>query len=311
MVAQADGGATTDEDLAAIREAAAAWIVCLDEAGPGEREQLHAQCEAWQAVDPRRRRVLAQMRRMWSAVDPARKRRHQRFGALGLLLVVALIGGQLPWNVWTADHRTAAGEIRELELPDGSSVVLNSDSAIDMAYGDGGREIRLQRGELLAIVRADAGERAFRVVTEHGTAAALGTRYGVRLHGDHTMVTVTESRVRLEAAAGRSRVVEAGQRARLQPDRITDVEPAERRRPDWVDGRLVFNDAPLAEVVARLQRHRRGWLMLDGSLESAGLRFTGVVPADDSDAALAVLADALSLRVWRVTPHFAWLRPGE
>jgi len=307
------GTATVDEDLATIREDAAAWILSLDEASPGQREDLEARCEAWQAADPRRRRVLRHMREMWSAVEPARHRSRRRAGILGgLALFAILTTALLPWQVWTADYRTAAGEIRDITLPDGSTVVLNTNSAIDVEYSDDRRRISLERGELLVTVRQDAAGRPFRVTTGQGAASALGTRYSVRLAADHTVVTVYESTVRLQPgdSGEPGRTLGAGQRARLKAAAVTGVGPAPRGLPDWAARRLVFNDTPLAEVVERLERYRPGWLMLAGGLTGRGMRFTGVVPADDSDAALGVLADAMALRVRRITPYLVWLEPG-
>jgi len=310
MTTPAGAEATTAdaENLAAIREQAAAWILRLDNASHEERQRIQAECEAWQAVDPRRRRVLQQMQQMWSAVDPTRKRR-RRNGALGLVLLLgALFAGQLPWQVWTADHRTAPGEIRSLRLPDDSVVVLNSDSAIDVNYSDDRRRIHLLRGELLATVHRDSSQRSFEVATAHGIAAALGTRYGVRLGEDHTIVTVHESRVRLipHRAEAHSRTLGSGQKARLSADRVSRVESVTDRWPDWTEGRLIFNDVPLAEVVERLGQYRRGWLLLDRD-PAADRHFTGVLPATDSDKALALLAQSMSLKVRRVTPYLVWI----
>jgi len=313
MARQAAAEAEHQEDLASIREQAAAWVLRLEEAGPEAREPVESECEAWQSADPRRRQVLGQMRQMWSAVAPARRRRRRAAG-LGLVLLLAgAMGTQLPWNLWTADYRTAAGEIRDITLPDGSRVVLNSDSAMDLDYGNERRRVRLERGELLVTVEKDPAGRAFDVTTEHGAAAALGTRYGVRLDEGYTAVTVHESRVRLlpREAAERGVTLGGGQRAHLTPEAVTAVASGKPRTPDWAQRRLVFNDTPLDEVVERLAQYRPGWLMLDGELAGRDLRFTGVVPAEDSAAALAVLAGALSLEVRSVTPYMVWLQPSE
>ena len=313
MARQAVSETADDEDLATIREQAAAWVLRLEEAGPEERESVLSECEAWQEVDPRRRQVLGQMQQMWSAVAPAPPRRRRAAG-LGLVLVLAgVVASQLPWGLWGADYRTAAGEIRDITLPDGSRVVLNSDSAIHVDYGDDRRRIRLARGELLVTVDTDPGGRTFDVTTEHGAAAALGTRYGVRLEEAYTAVTVHESRVRLlpREDTGHGVTLGAGQRARLTPEAVTALASGKPRTPDWAQRRLVFNDTPLDEVVERLARYRPGWLMLDGELAGRNLRFTGVVPAEDSAAALAVLAGALSLEVRSVTPYMVWLQPSE
>jgi len=86
MTAPGSGAGTTAEEARsageqaaadALREHAAQWIVCPQEAGPGERERLNAECEARLAADPRHRRVFRQMQRMWQAVSPARERRRR------------------------------------------------------------------------------------------------------------------------------------------------------------------------------------------------------------------------------------------
>jgi len=310
MSHDAEAHTPAEQDIDTIRRQAADWIVWLDRAGPEDRERLENECAAWQAADPRRERVLAQMRRMWSATEPGgtSRRKATTFGVLALL--GALLAAQLPWNVWTADHRTAPGEIREIVLPDGSAVVLNTDSAID--FDERTRTLDLERGELLVTV-ADEPGRAFHVQTNHGSATALGTRYGVRLEPDHARVTVHESRVRLEPARAGERAItlDAGQRARLSADRVSSPESVDPDLPDWVDRQLVFNDVALEDVVERLRRYRRGWLLLDEDLSGTQLRFTGVLPADDSDAALKLLAESLALEVERTTPYLARIRPRD
>ncbi|VVO43750.1 hypothetical protein PS726_06248 [Pseudomonas fluorescens] len=59
---------------------------------------------------------------------------------------------------------------------------------------------------------------------------------------------------------------------------------------------LIFHDRPLPEVLAEIERHRRGIIWVsDAQLQA--LRFTGVLPTQDSDAALALLQAALPIRI--------------
>lgn len=304
-------GEEFEETLDDIREAASQWIVRLEEADPEERDRQLAELDAWQQANPRRRRVVAQMRRMWGAVDSVRRDRRDRrhFAGLGIVLAAAFAIGQMPWAYWSADHRTGAGEIDRTTLSDGSEVVLNSNSAINVARDGDRRVVHLVRGEIMVRVNSDADGRDFAVHSPHGSARALGTRYSVRVAGDHTVVAVHESTVELvarDAPADATRLA-AGQRAHLTPTGGRTTGSAPTGQPDWVEGRLVFNDAPLGEVIDRLARHRTGLLLFRGEPAKAQLRFTGVLPADDSDTALAVLTDALDLRVRRATPYLVWL----
>ncbi|ASK36062.1 iron dicitrate transport regulator FecR [Alcanivorax sp. N3-2A] len=299
-------------ELNRIRQQAAEWVVALQTAGADERPHLQAECDTWQAQDPRRRQVLEQIRRMWQATEPTVERRRQRrrqLTGLGAALLLVLAGAQLPWIYWTADYRTTAGEIRTLTLPDGSQVVLNSGSAIDVSYSDTTRTVELVRGELLATV-AKAPDRPFRVITRDLTATALGTEYSVRLEHGFTRVAVQESTVAVTPRDGGDGLeLSAGQQADLNGDGVIAREASPRQRPDWADGRLAFSNAPLTDVVERLARHRPGLLTLDDALANSPRRFTGVLPADNSDAALALLADTLNLEVRYLTPWYVTVRP--
>ncbi|HBL86790.1 MAG TPA: hypothetical protein DD399_07550, partial [Alcanivorax sp.] len=56
---QPGGGAVSE--LNRIRQQAAEWVVALQTAGADERPHLQAECDTWQAKDPRRRQVLEQI----------------------------------------------------------------------------------------------------------------------------------------------------------------------------------------------------------------------------------------------------------
>ncbi len=65
----------------------------------------------------------------------------KRRETLKLLLALFFAGGgayvaeqRLPWRAWNADYRTAVGERRTVMLADGTSIVLDTDSTIDIRY---------------------------------------------------------------------------------------------------------------------------------------------------------------------------------
>lgn len=295
-----------------IEEQAALWVVQLDEATADDA--LRADCARWCAQDPRHARALDAMRRMWEAVTPqtpvpARRpvRKAGARQAATLLAVVACMawaGSALPLRVWLADERTAVGEVRQLTLADGSQVTLNSDSAIDIDFSGDKRRLRLRRGEVYVEVAKNSAP--FVVIDRDGAARALGTRYAVRRDAEETTVTVTESRVwvRPRAAVDKGAELAAGEQAAFDRNGMTrSVEAAPPGALAWRQGRLVFQDAPVPQVLRELARYRPGLLLADEPA-LAGLRFTGVLPATQGDQALALLAAALPLEVSRVSP---WL----
>ena len=290
-----------------IRHRAADWVVALHEAGDEERADLERRFRAWQAQDERHRRVFHEMRALWDGLMPEQPRR-SRAGVLVVWLLIALIAWQLPWTLWRGDAHTGTGERRVLVLEDGSRLTLDADSAVRLTLNADLRRVRLLRGRLFVKVAPDA-HRPFQVVTRDGTAEALGTEYSVALEDGYTRVAVRESSVRVIPAArpAAARVLHAGEGTTLTHNHSDAPAALSPGRFDWLDGRLVFNDAPLKEVLARLSRHRPGWLVASPALPS-DLRFTGVLPADDSDRALAVLADALPVKVRRLTPYVVWVQ---
>jgi transmembrane sensor len=145
--------------------------------------------------------------------------------------------------------RTAAGEIREEVLPDGSHVLLSPGSEVHVRIDAQRRQLQLQRGQAWFKVAADA-RRPFQVHTTHGTVTALGTAFDLAVQGNSSVVTVTEHRVRVAAApaAGHRRAAAALRwTVRLPPSRPAALAWRERRL-HWVSalGRGHPGPGPLA-----------------------------------------------------------------
>lgn len=226
--------------------------------------------------------------------------RRRGLHVLGLLLVAAPVGW-LAWRharPWAADVHTATGERRTLTLPDGSQLVLGTASAVDIAFGAAARRIRLVAGEILVTTHADPAPaaRPFLVDTASGVVRALGTRFGVRQQEEGGFrVAVYESAVEIQPLAGPARTLRAGQQARFGATGVDAPAPVDNTAALWTQGMLLAKDMRLGDVVAELARHRPGVLRCDGAV--AGLRVSGAISLDDTDAGLAALAQSLPLRV--------------
>lgn len=201
-----------------------------------------------------------------------------------------------------------------------SSVTIVIDSPARQKLSDGSW-VDLQEG---AVVRESFTGQLRQVVLEHGTAhfqvvkdparpfvvqagglkvRAVGTAFSVIWASSGIEVLVTEGRVAVVPAdAGWGRQPEAiagaGERVTmvgpttlskgltLAVATLTETELAERMA--WRLPRLHIADAPLAEVVALLNRHNRRQLVIeDDSLRS--LQISGVLRADNQAAFLEAL----------------------
>lgn len=184
---------------------------------------------------------------------------------------------------------TGVGERKTVALREGSRVTLNTASRIEVALRWRSREATLAAGEALFEVAAE--ERPFRVLAGKTRVDVVGTTFNVRRVGDGARVAVLEGRVSVRAGGMEEPVlVTAGQAVETSGQGI-----AEGPRPvdaeavvAWREGRLVFDDVPLAEALAEAQRYRKAPIVLAD--EAAGqLRVTGAFPAADPDRLLRLL----------------------
>ncbi|WP_235938871.1 FecR domain-containing protein [Schauerella aestuarii] len=61
----------------------------------------------------------------------------------------------LPWVGWTADYHSAIGERRNIMLTDGSSILMDTDTAIDVSYDAYARIRYLRSGAILVSTHRD------------------------------------------------------------------------------------------------------------------------------------------------------------
>ncbi|MGC3987444.1 MAG: FecR domain-containing protein [Pseudorhodoferax sp.] len=311
---------------AAVVDAAVQWLVHL---WSGEAtEASRAQWQRWRAADPLHeqawRRVEATDARWRTgapglaaalAVAPRAAGRRRALGGMAALAVagLAVYAGreQMATRGWLAELRTAKGEQRRLQLPDGTLLLLNTATALDVDFSPTLRRLRLHAGELLIATAPDpqAPGRPFVVDTPAGRAQALGTRFTVRHDADGpaaraTRVEVFEGAVELRGAASVLRI-EAGQAARLPAGGTAAALPPPPA-PAWADGVLVASDMRLDAFVDELRRYRPGLVQL--APEVAGLRLSGVFPLADTDRILQALVQVLPVQVH--VPVRYWVRIG-
>lgn len=283
----------------------------------------------WLAADRRHADAFAKVETFWAAMGsgqvrstlrdhhsfaamyaaPPHRARRRTALALAASLVLLVVNAQNDWITWVrADAMTATGERRSLSLPDGTSVELNTASAIAVDYGRSARTIRLIKGEAAFHVAPDH-HRPFTVVAGSGSTTALGTRFIVRQDGDQTSVTVTEHRVRVARNTSPTigSIVIEGQMVRYGPDGIEHVRQVDSGAAEaWVRGTLVFVDRPLGEVVRELNRYHAGHIALLGT-DLAKRRVSGGVSIKDPVKAIDALEDTLGFRSIRITDRLILL----
>ncbi|AHC34630.1 histidine kinase [Pseudomonas fluorescens] len=309
-----------------IEEQAAEWQLQLHEGPLSEAQRLAF--ESWKQQGPRYAAAAARMEAVIvrvqalretksparAALDaafadkPSRRNKHaMRTLLLACSLALpaaALLISPYPQR-WMADVRNGPGQWQTLHLADGSALTLNGISAANLHFDATQRRIDLLQGEILVEVAHDPA-RPFIVQTAQGTLRALGTRFVVKREDDVTVLSMLESRVAAQSAnAQQTLEVDAGSQALVSANSVRlagRIDPASINDA-WRRHQLVVENRPLPEVLDEIARHRAGHLQFDrAALQN--LRVSAVIPLDDSDHALQLLAQTLPIKVYTYTP---WL----
>ncbi len=198
-----------------------------------------------------------------------------------------------------ADYVTGIGERKTVVLADGSTVLMNARSALSARFDANQRRISLFEGQATFSVAHDRA-RPFLVTAASGQTKAVGTVFDIDMRPDEVAVTVLEGGVSVttEGTSNRPMPVNMNQRMRYSDDGIilateevdADIETA------WRRGKLVFNGRRLSEVIAEVERYRRGKIVLVGS-SLQQLPVTGVFDMADSESVLTTIRQTLPVRI--------------
>jgi transmembrane sensor len=207
-----------------------------------------------------------------------------------------------------ADDWTAIGEQRSLQLPDGSAVTLNTRTAITTEFVGPTRRIRLLSGEAMFVVNPDA-HKPFLVESHNVVAQALGTAFLVKEQGDGVQVAVIEGSVDVHLReAGASHVeLNAGQQVAIARHHLglpTAANP--ELLTAWLRRRLVFDSAPLTQVVDELNRYHLGRIVLLGT-DIGRIQVSGTYHLPDTSAILDTLVQTLPIHKIQVTHRLVLL----
>lgn len=300
-----------------VAERALEWLVELQ--GDAVSAEVRAQWDRWRRAHPDHERawqrieaVNGRLRPLASAPNAAIARASLappaapgRRRAVKTLAALAFTGGAAwglqeyaPWRVWTSDYRTAVGERRALVLADGTRLVLNTESAIDVRYTAGERRIRLIRGEIFIATAADPAPvaRPFLVETAEGTAQALGTQYTARRRHGGTEIAVFAGAVRIRPAGdGRAIDIPAGYAATYTASAIAPPRQVEASSLAWKDGFIVARGMRLDDFIAELGRYSAESLSCDPAI--AALRVSGSFPLRDIDEVLRTVGTTVGARL--------------
>ena len=304
-----------------VRAEAAVWLARLH--SDQRSEETERSFRAWLAGDSLRAAAFERMTNTWEAtgflrtvssappetaapeIELPRRRTPQLLATVAMLLICVAIGFaalMMPTQLSGPQDviETALGERRSLQLADGSRLVLNTDSRVAIAFDASMRLVTLQKGQARFEVAKDP-RRPFVVRAGGKQIVARGTEFDVRWTNEHLAVVLFEGRVSVMPATQRPSfdgiAMQPGERLFFaQPALAVKTAPSLDREEAWVAGRAVFNETPLRDAIAEMNRYTRRPVRLnDPAL--ADLQISGTFSVDDVNAFARALAEVFSLRV--------------
>lgn len=244
--------------------------------------------------------------------------------ALAATVVIMVSLGGMLWQPWRdrGAYHTGVGEQRVVVLDDGTRMSLNTDTRVRVALDASNRNVGIERGEALFEVAKDP-QRPFVVRASSSEVVAIGTVFAVRLTTadsrpqDTLTVTLIEGQVSVRATSGGGGLADGG----VAPERPVSMQPGERvrlvkaagsstpgtrpqmDRPNleqvvaWKRSEAVFDNVPLAEAVAEMNRYNRTPIVLSGAAATTDQRVSGQFRTGDSEGFARAVASLHGLVV--------------
>jgi transmembrane sensor len=262
------------------------------------------------------------------ATSSATKRRFPlydvRFLSLAACFLLVIVGA---WQFLPTgpDFKTPIGGTASVPMADGSHVTLNTDSAIRVALNNEERHVRLDHGEAFFHVAHDAS-RPFIVTAGDKQVIAVGTEFSVRRIGNDVRVVVTEGKVRLENADGRTpkphgpstvnfagnleanedRLTLAagniastdGNGTLVQRESLSEVEES----LSWRTGYLIFHETTLTDAAAEFNRYNLRKIVIRDSAVGS-IRFSGKFRTSDFEAFIRLIEGGFPIHAQHTIDH--------
>lgn len=279
--------------------------------------------DAWYAASPSHVKAYQQVEQLWhsAALDIAIEQhvatavpvikqkpvKTQLWVSAFLLLVIVNVGLIYSGWIerWRADYYTVAGQQQRVRLADGTTVLLNSNTTLNLDFTDDHRGVNIVNGQAYFEVTPDPA-RPFVVSTELAKIQVVGTRFAVRT-GNEVSVDVESGIVACAIDKGQTEQLTKGQHVTIDRRGITSPKPFDSERTfAWLKGRLIFRDQPLSVVIQELQRYHSGKIFI-ADKHLANIRITGNYKISDTQAVINTLSQITGANVTQLSPYLTVL----
>lgn len=232
-------------------------------------------------------------------------------GCLAMLMGAGWLWLEEPhfWQNLNADIVTSRGERRTVTLADGSRVELDADTAMDVEVSATRRRIRLLRGNAFFGVKSNGIP--FVVEAANGEIRVMGTEFDISIQKNGSVATtLAEGMVSVRLPGTSAEIMlEPGQSVAydtsgLGKARTVDTEEVTA----WRNGRFIFTNARLEDVLAHIERYGDGRIVLT-STALANRTVSGNIALGDPERALAAMQSSVGFRITRIAGKLVVISP--
>ncbi len=329
-MAKLDGGEPTPTELSEFR----VWL----NANSAHRQAMEEMIEFWGDMNVLTQIVLLREKQCNRTVKAPSLLRWS--SALAAMLVVAVALWLVP-RFETSDslvYITKVGEQKTIQLPDYTTVFLNTNSKLEVNYGNQRRGVTLVRGEAHFDV-FHLPSKPFEVTTGSGLVRAIGTAFSVQIRSINIEILVTEGIVEIEtlpamleqdgqaishgvtpmtvSAEDAKRIVakdklqvKAGSMVTFDGEQIEQVKLLVQKQIEdklsWRQGLLVFKDESLQQIVDEVSRYTDLDIIIP-ERRSRELKVGGIFKVGDTESMFEALREGFGIHVHYISDDLVYL----
>lgn len=225
----------------------------------------------------------------------------------GLLLGSGWLGREYtPWQRLLADFSTRIGEQKTVTLADGTTLTLNTDSAVQVDFRGPTRLLRLTRGEI-QVQANQAVQHPLQLRLPEGQLETRDAAFVARQEAAFSRVSVQQGRLELRNRRGLSQQATAGSSFQLSAKTIRPAPRSAIAADAWLQGAISGRNIPLGQLLDELSRYRIG--IISYAPELRQLPVSGTFQLRDTDNTLKFLARVQPVQVRFRTPYWVVVSP--
>lgn len=288
-------------------------------------EQDHVDCNQWRAAHPEHEQAWQLLNSFNQKLEELPQDQHsvlltQPSGQIlqwikggstlcAILGLTVFVYQQDYFALWTADYRKATGEVRTLELQDGTQLILASNSAVDVNFSDQQREIKLIQGQIFVETgHKYAQQPRLTVQSLKTTIEPMGTQFTVNNQNKNLNIAVYEGAVKISSAMIHpDMILRSGWQTTFDPKQPQAIyQPVDDLQLSWIRHKLVVEQMPLCDFLQEVSQYRSGYIYCDNTLQT--LKVSGSYSLNDTDTILQQIAYILPVEINQYSPYLVTVK---